>query len=63
MEGKGDFLRLTEKEGEKVINTSEFNLHKWGSLRGQYLDCGRQEVHLGQPRQQSKRLHRLERFL
>ena len=30
MEGKGDFLRLTEKEGEKVINTSEFNLYKTG---------------------------------
>jgi hypothetical protein len=25
-EGRGDVLRLTEKEGEKVINTSEFNL-------------------------------------
>lgn len=27
MEGKSDFLRLTEKEGEKVINTSEFHLY------------------------------------
>ncbi|MDB9834750.1 hypothetical protein OAC38_01810 [Candidatus Poseidoniaceae archaeon] len=32
MEGKGDFLRLTEKEGEKIINTSEFNLSKTGAV-------------------------------
>ena len=31
-EHNDDFMRLTEKEGEEVINTSEFNLDKMGPV-------------------------------
>jgi hypothetical protein len=31
-EGGDDFMRLTEKNGEKVINTLEFNLDKEGPV-------------------------------